>query len=219
MVAPARLESQPVGLSADPRIAWVLRSGSQPDDPLVSVVVCTRNHAAWLAETVEAIAAQDLQGEMELIVCDDAATDDTGSLLRQAVTEARGPITVIRLQERVGQAQGRNVALGFARGRFIAFTDSDCVPSTRWLSAAIRAFEEPGVGIVQGRTRAARVRAPFFAHHIETNRLDGTFATANVVYRRGALGEHRFDPACWSPRWTWEDTDLGWRVRASGWSA
>jgi len=206
-------------LSANARTAFVVSSGRKSESPLISVVISTRNHAHWLGEAVRAILAQDIDADFELIVCDDASTDHTQAVMQGVVQDARRPVTYIRLAERVGPAQGRNVALGFAKGEFIAFTDSDCVPSPGWLRAAIRAFATEDVGIVQGRTQPTRARVPFFAHHIETKQLDGTFATANILYRQRALAAHRFDPACWSPNWTWEDSDLGWRVQADGWRA
>jgi glycosyltransferase involved in cell wall biosynthesis len=101
----------------------------------------------------------------------------------------------VRLEHDLGAAGGRNVGISLARGAFIAFTDSDCTPSAGWLRAAMRAFDDQQVGIVQGRTIPARPQAPLFEHHIETGRMDGHFSTSNVVYRREAIKRLRFDPA------------------------
>jgi hypothetical protein len=87
------------------------------------------------------------------------------------------------------------------------------VPSPKWLEAALVAFAVDEVGIVQGRTECAEPRAPLFSHFIETRRFDSSFSTSNVIYRRAALNGHRFDRSCTY----WEDTDLGFRVRADGW--
>jgi cellulose synthase/poly-beta-1,6-N-acetylglucosamine synthase-like glycosyltransferase len=170
--------------------------------------------------------AQDFDAELEMIVVDDASTDETASVMRAAVDEATRPLTYARLGSHRGPAGGRNLGINLARGVFIAFTDSDCTPSSGWLRAALNAFSGPEVGIVQGRTEAATKSPPFFSHFIQTRELDGSFSTSNVVYRRQAIGDRRFDPTCTyggdgrpQSRFFWEDVDLGWRVLAEGWTA
>jgi len=196
-------------------VAEVLRSGQRATAPLVSVVISTRNHAALLPNTIHAVLTQDMVDPIELIVVDNASTDETASVMRWALQWAPRPSTYVRLHRDLGAAGGRNVGIAFAHGAFIAFTDSDCTPSARWLRNALQGFADPQVGIVQGRTVPARTGTPLFEHHIETREIDGHFSTSNVVYRRQALDGRRFDPACWY----WEDTDLGWRVRRSGWKS
>ena len=206
--------------------ATLMHSRSASDHPRVSVIVSTRNHASTLKLTVDAVMNQDLNAELEMIVVDDASTDDTPAVMRTAVERATRQLTYVQLGAHHGPAGGRNFGLGLARGEFIAFTDSDCTPSPGWLRAALEGFSAPDVGIVQGRTEAGSKSPPLFTHYIETRKLDGSYSTSNVVYRRKALGEHRFDPGCTyngsgrpESRFFWEDVDLGWRVLADGWTA
>ena len=63
--------SQPI---APPSAAW--RSS-----PLVSVLVKAFNHAAYIRRIIESILDQSL-GDFEIIVTDDASTDDTADILR-----------------------------------------------------------------------------------------------------------------------------------------
>jgi GT2 family glycosyltransferase len=193
-------------------IAELVRTDVDLASPCVSVVVSTRNHAGLLGDTVAGIEAQR-DVELELIVVDNASTDGTEALMRAIVARASIPITYVRLERDVGPAEGRNAGVSIATGAFVAFTDSDCIPMPTWLANAIAQFATPAVGIVQGLTSGAEASPPLFSHWIETPELDGSFSTSNVVYRREALGEHRFDPSCDY----WEDTDLGWRVRTDGW--
>jgi GT2 family glycosyltransferase len=192
-----------------------LASRVRPVAPLVSVVISTHNHARWLPDALAAVLDQDLDAEFELVVCDDASDDGTTEILRQAVRGARRPITCLRARWQGGPARGRNLALALARGRFIAFTDSDCVPDRSWLRQAVAAFDREDVGVVQGAVVPAAGRQPLFSHFIVVDHLDGTFATANAVYRREALEGLRFNPALWYM----EDVDLGWRVCERGWEA
>jgi glycosyltransferase involved in cell wall biosynthesis len=196
-------------------IEYVLRSETAPVGPLVSVVVSTRNHVQWLPQTLAAVMAQELDAPFELIICDDCSTDSTPDLMRRTVAGARLPVTYVRLRDRGGQGRGRNVGIRYATGRFIAFTDSDCIPVPGWLRAVLPHFDRPDVGMVQGRTEPLQPDVPFFSHFIVTRRLDGSYSTSNIVYRREALCGRRFDAA--AAFLYWEDADLGWRVTADGW--
>jgi len=202
-----------------------VRTAGRARSPRVSVIVPTYGHERWLGATARAVLDQDLPGEIQLIVCDDASPDATAAVMESVLAETEssvraGPrsVTYLRLSRNSGPATARNAGLDHATGEFIAFTDSDCTPSRGWLRTALDAFAA-GTGIVQGRTYASETRVPLFEHHIDIGSLDGTFATANVVYRREALAGARFDPRFWSPSWTMEDTELAWRVLETGWSA
>jgi glycosyltransferase involved in cell wall biosynthesis len=193
----------------------IVRSNRPDTRPVVSVVVSTRNHARLLGETVRAVMEQDLDVALEMIVVDNASSDDTPAVMRAAVDGARHRLTYARLPADRGPAGGRNFGIELARGEFIAFTDSDCTPSPTWLKSALAAFVAPDVGIVQGRTVASVPAPGLFSHYIETLGLDGSFSTSNVVYRRQALKDRRFDAGCTY----WEDVDLGWRVLGDNWQA
>jgi len=206
------------------------RRGSSDPTPTVSVLVATRNHERTLGAMVEAVMGQTVEGGLELIVIDDGSGDGTPELLQRLAAGARWPLVQVRLPDSQGPARARNLGLDRARGRFIAITDSDCVPAPGWLQEALAAFSSPEVGVVQGRVAAISAAAPLFSHYIETPEFDGTFCTSNVVYRREALAGLRFDHGCWysgrlagflltkSPP-IGEDVDLGMRVLAAGWQA
>ena len=197
-----------------PSLALELSANDAPDAPAVSVVVSTRNHARYLGDTLDAIEAQSLH-DLELVLVDNASSDETQTVVRDFLDRTTRPVTYLRFTADHGPAVGRSAALERVRGEFVAFTDSDCVPSAGWLDAAVRAFaaRDEAVGIVQGRTECYEPTSPMFSHFIETRRFDSSFSTSNVVYRRAALDGHEFDRRCSY----WEDTDLGFRVRADGW--
>jgi glycosyltransferase involved in cell wall biosynthesis len=196
-------------------IDGVFRSPAYASQPVVSVVISTRDRAAMLVDAVQAVLSQDVQADVEVIVCDNASTDDTEQRMRELISNAPRSLAYVRLRRDLGPAGGRNIGLSLACGVFVAFTDSDCVPAPGWLRAAMAAFTDENIGMVQGRVAPTELRVPLFEHHPEVNSLDGSFTTANVTYRRAAIGLHRFDPS----RWYSEDIDLGWRVLSDGWRA
>src|SRR5437660_9141317 len=179
------MRSNTTATKPDSLIESVATTAARAQAPLVSIIVSTFRHAGSLADTVEAVLAQDLEDELQLVICDDASPDSTPEIMQASLaktnrTSYAGPrtLTYVRLSRNQGPATGRNVAIDMAMGRFLAFTDSDCIPAPNWLRAAL-ASATAKVGIVQGRTHAEMKPTPLFEHHIDISHLDGTFATAN----------------------------------------
>lgn len=89
--------------------------------PLVSVCIPTRDRAEWLAVALRSVFAQTLE-DFEVIVFDDASTDGTRELVRHHAE----PRLVYRChQSPVGVAVNRNACLSLARGKYVAWLDSD----------------------------------------------------------------------------------------------
>ncbi|MBI3879577.1 MAG: glycosyltransferase [Verrucomicrobia bacterium] len=89
--------------------------------PLVSVVICTRNRRALLAETVASVRAQTGVA-WELLVVDDASTDDTWDFLQTLDSDA---IRCLRQTQHGERSAARNRGLAEARAQFVMFLDDD----------------------------------------------------------------------------------------------
>ncbi len=101
-----------------------------PSDPSVSVVVATRNRAAFLPDLLEALAGQTMDtSRFEIVVVDDGSTDDTWSALEALADATTLQLRGLRLGRSIGQGPARNVGVQAARGEIVAFTDDDCIPS------------------------------------------------------------------------------------------
>ena len=106
--------------------------------PLLSVVIPTWNRAPVVCEAVESALAQ-LYRAVEVIVVDDASTDNTAELLASTF----GPrIHVLRLANRRGPGAARNAGALLACGEFVAFLDSDDVWLPGKFDAEMRLFAE-----------------------------------------------------------------------------
>jgi glycosyltransferase involved in cell wall biosynthesis len=89
--------------------------------PLVSVIIPSYNHARYLAATLDSVLAQSWR-PLEVIVVDDASTDETSEVL----AAYRDRVRTIRLESNSGgPARPRNTAINLARGEYLSFFDSD----------------------------------------------------------------------------------------------
>ncbi|MDQ0818587.1 teichuronic acid biosynthesis glycosyltransferase TuaG [Bacillus pumilus] len=93
------------------------------NQPLVSIITPAYNAERYLTDTVHSVLAQTYSN-WELIIADDCSTDGTRKLLGD-LSQADDRINVIYLEENGGAAIARNAAINQAKGRFIAFLDSD----------------------------------------------------------------------------------------------
>lgn len=92
-------------------------------DNLVSIVMPVFNSENTIKESIDSILSQSYT-DWELIIVDDVSTDNTEMLIKEYL-KIDERINYIRLDVNSGAAVARNTALKKARGRFIAFLDSD----------------------------------------------------------------------------------------------
>ena len=146
-------------------------------DPDVSVVVPARNASGTIPMLLSALERTTFEGAWELIVVDDASTDDTSQLARE--WGAR----VVQLDSQSGPAGSRNAGIAAAAAPLIAFTDADCEPSPDWLGAIVRALGEADLVTGPVRPTPDVPRGPFD----RTLHISGSsplFETANLGARR-----------------------------------
>jgi alpha-1,3-rhamnosyltransferase len=89
--------------------------------PVISVVIPTFNRAPFLKGMLASVFAQVDAPPYEVLLVDDASTDDTLA----AVAATGLPVTLVRLERNGGVARARQTGADGARGRFLAFHDSD----------------------------------------------------------------------------------------------
>lgn len=110
------------------------------DSPKVSVIIPTYNYARYLPAAIESVLAQDFS-DFELLVSDDASTDDTASILAEYAT--RDPRLRVVVQPRnLGMVPHWNWCLQQARGEYVKFMfGDDCFASATALSALVQALD------------------------------------------------------------------------------
>jgi glycosyltransferase involved in cell wall biosynthesis len=120
--------------------------------PDISVVLCTWNRAALLGDALAALLAQHDPPTFEILVVDNASTDDTRAVVeRHAATDPR--IRYVR-EHRQGLSYARNTGIALSRGSIVAFTDDDVRVGADWLRALRAAFERhPDAACIGGPVR------------------------------------------------------------------
>jgi glycosyltransferase involved in cell wall biosynthesis len=88
--------------------------------PAISIIIPTYNRSAFIGEAIDSVLQQTFS-DFELIVIDDGSTDSTGEIVNAFKDER----LVFIQQENAGRSAARNRALATARGKYIAFLDSD----------------------------------------------------------------------------------------------
>jgi glycosyltransferase involved in cell wall biosynthesis len=87
--------------------------------PSVSVIIPTHNRASMVKEAIQSVLSQTYK-DFELIVVDDGSTDNTHEL----VTSLSDKVVYV-YQPNNGRSSARNHGIRLARGKYIAFLDSD----------------------------------------------------------------------------------------------
>lgn len=88
----------------------------------VSVIMPTFNSSKFVSEAIMSVMSQTIK-DWELIIVDDCSTDDTVDVVSEFLEDPR--IKLNRLDINQGAAIARNTAIQHAKGRYIAFLDSD----------------------------------------------------------------------------------------------
>ena len=179
---------------------------------LASVIVPAHDAAATLPRTLAGLAAQEVDGESEVIVVDDGSSDAT-----PALAEAAGA-RVVRHDQPLGPGASRNAGVAAARAGALAFTDADCAPTPGWLAAGIAALD--GAGLVQGRVEP-RPDVPVgpYDKTLWVTRAWGLFESANLFVHRevfdaiGGFGDGLLELA---GAHFGEDVVFGWQARRAG---
>jgi teichuronic acid biosynthesis glycosyltransferase TuaG len=178
-------------------------------DTLVSIITPAYRAAAHIGETIESVQAQDY-AEWEMLIVDDCSPDNTAEVVaRYAAADTR--VRLIRQSRNGGPAAARSAALAHARGRWVAFLDSDDLWLPDKLSAqlafhrgsdAVLTFTSfrriNAAGDKTGRLIHIRPRLDYLALLKNT-----AIATSTVIVDRRISGTIKMKPtyyddyACW----------------------
>lgn len=166
-------------------------------DGLVSIIIPVYNAAKFLDRTLQSIFLQTYKN-IEIVLVDDCSKDNSAEIIANYIP-GHPEIIYHRLDKNMGAAVARNKALELAKGRYIAFLDSD----DEWLPeklekqlalmrekkvvftyTAIEMIDEQG-SVIKGKRK---VRETIDYSFLLRNTM---IATSSVVVDRYLLGDFR----------------------------
>jgi glycosyltransferase involved in cell wall biosynthesis len=187
--------------------------------PRVSVLLPVYNDSQYLRPSIDSILQQTFS-DFELVIVDDASTDDTARIISQ-FTDPR--IRLIRNERNLGLAPSLNRAIAIARGKYLARQDADDIAMPQRFARQVEFLDvRPLVGVVGSRAMAIDEEGKEL-HVIQTSCRDYEikwdllffcpFVHSSVMIRRSVLnlsGGYTDDPEIF--RAFVEDYDLWSRI-------
>ena len=194
----------------------------------LSLVICTRNRATQLTQTLKRVSAIRSQLKWELIVVDNESTDSTSAVVAEFAAIFNGHVHLI-IQPGRGVATAKNVGWRSAKSAIVVCIDDDCYPEEDYLDSIFERFsKDPKLGFVGGRIllhdptdRRITIQESLEPLSFPPGSFirPGVIQGANIAYRRAALIEvGGFDP--WfgaGALYSGDETELMARISAAGW--
>ena len=112
---------------------------------LISIIMPNYNSASFIEKSITSVLMQTYEN-WELILADDCSTDDSVKIIELLIADDKR-IKLIKLAQNSGPAVSRNRAIKEARGRYIAFLDSDDLWTPNKLSKQISFMQEHDVAL------------------------------------------------------------------------
>ena len=132
---------------------------------LTTVAIPVRNGGPLLRRTLEAVFAQRVEGELEVIVCDSGSIDGSDRVARQLGAEV-----LSIAPEAFGHGRTRNLLMARSAGSVVAFLTQDAVPAdARWLGTLVSGLDlAPDVALTFGPYRPRPDASPMVARELMT---------------------------------------------------
>ena len=100
---------------------------AERDRPMISVAIPTRNYGRYLPRALDSVfRSHNPTGvPIQVVVADDASTDNTAAILADYHQRYPNTLEVVRIRTPEGIGAAKNAALDRCRGRTVAILDSD----------------------------------------------------------------------------------------------
>lgn len=189
--------------------------------PKISIIVPVYNGEKYLSDTIRSVKAQT-ENDWELILVDDLSTDKSREIIEQeALGDAR--IRLIKQPSNMGAAAARNRGVDEAKGRYIAYLDSDDLWMKKKLQKELDLLEKKTAGFVfsgyefadeEGKGLGIIVKVP---EKLSYRQALGntTIFTSTVIFDTQIIPKELIK----MPLVKSEDTACWWRILRNGYTA
>lgn len=147
----------------------------------ISIIIIFRNEEKHIKNCIKSVLNQTYPN-FELILVNDSSTDRSKQIVLQ-FNDKR--IRYYENKENLGIAKSRNIGLSKAKGKYIFFTDADCITDNDWITQGLRYLKKGFVGV------GGKVIYSSKNHHISDKVVEclkpGYWPTANIGYDTNTL--------------------------------
>lgn len=230
-------ESDPSSSLTDPSVQSAMQQIREnlretPPKPDVSIIIPVHNHILDTIFCLLFVSKQQTKYSFEVIVGDDASTDDTASVLRGF----EPGIIHQRSARNAGFLSNCNRCAQAAKGRYLVFLNNDTLVLPGWLEEIVKPLEEnPEIGLVGSKLLFEDIRLqeaggivwndasawnygrdsdpalPMYNYVKDVDYCSGaSLAIPSALWRKLKGFDELYSPAYY------EDTDLAFRVREAG---
>ena len=169
----------------------------------VSVIIPVYNNPKGLWKVLSSLVNQDYNKEyFEIIVADNDSKDETLDVAKDFADEYSKLVKYVVEDKIQSSYAARNRGVFIAKGKILAFTDSDCVPARYWLSEGCKSLNQNNASMVAGRIEFTfkNVEPNIWEYFDAAGKLKqksyvenaGFGATANLFVRRKMIDEYGF---------------------------
>lgn len=165
----------------------------QPKEQLimttVSIIIPVYNNGRYIEQCINSVLAQT-SSDFEIILIDDCSTDDSHDIIRRyALTHSN--ISLLRNITNLGPGASRNRGIQMARGKFLAFLDSDDLWEPTKLARQLDLFTRPEISVVYCYTKDLKTGATTFSKNyrgdVTKQILRSSFCVTSSVIARAYL--------------------------------
>jgi GT2 family glycosyltransferase len=200
-----------------------------------SIIILNFNGKQYLQACIDSVLAQRYR-DFEIVFVDNASSDGSVGFVREryaaAIRERR--LRIVRNSKNHGFAQGNNIGLRHARGRYVVLLNTDIKAKPDWLGELVKTMLYPDVRCagtfyyepggqkeferhLAGRTNGMNLcteHMPLARKTLhEKHLLDVFFVSGNGVIVRRSEYRQLFDPDYFAYA---EDTYMGWLAHLQG---
>ena len=186
--------------------------------PQISVLITLYNYAAFIEGCVDAIdrSADVLAVPIEILIIDDASTDDSWARARRVQNRVTRPVRLVRKRFNTGLADARNVGTRIARAPYIFMMDADNLVTPPALSLLFHTMKREQCAAAYSilcRFRKTAAHPVGLLSHYDWDPeilVQGPYVDAMAMFRRDVLLElggydHTLSEIGW---FGWEDYDM-----------
>jgi glycosyltransferase involved in cell wall biosynthesis len=152
--------------------------------PLVSVIIPVFNRASVVAGAVHSALRQSFQ-DLEVIVVDDGSQDASTRSLRE-IAESDSRVRLLRHEQNRGAQAARNTGARAARGKWLAFLDSDDTWMVTSVEARLDVAKMHNVQVVYSAGLALHPdgqRRPLYSHNLTCHTYRQALRGGNALYQ------------------------------------